>query len=347
MVEDIYGAGAELRARLDSVRAAQGMIGSAGAYLEALEQITQFAAVELPILIVGETGTGKELAARALHYLSGRSGGPFIPVNCGALPERLFENELFGHSKGAFTDAGRAQAGLISQAEGGTLLLDEVDCLDPRSQAALLRFLQDRTYRPLGSGPIVAADVRIIASTNARLDTIVEQSGFRTDLLFRLDVGRIELPPLRERICDILPLARHFLAAAAQRHGLAVPRINAALERRLLEYSWPGNVRELENAMHRGLLLTGGCSALPDSIRLGASGKSEAAPSECGGIFFGTLKSERARRTESFEREYLTSLLDRCHGNVSAASIEAGTERRHLGRLIQRHGIQPAEFRRK
>jgi DNA-binding NtrC family response regulator len=334
-----------LRARLDRARQAQGLIGTAPLYLEALEQLARFATVDLPILIAGETGTGKELAARAIHYLSPRSGGPFIPVNCGALPERLFENELFGHAKGAVTDAGRLQTGLIREGEGGTLLLDEIDCLDGHSQAALLRFLQDRTYRPLGAGGMVKADIRIIASTNARLDSIVERGSFRKDLLFRLDVGRVELPPLRERLSDILPLARHFLEAAAARHGLEVPRISAKLEQRLLLYSWPGNIRELENAMHRGLLLSVGCCEVPETLRLGPSDTQEPASKDGAPLFFGTLKSERACRVEAFERQYLTALLGRCHGNVSAASVEAGTERRHLGRLIKRHGIQVDQFR--
>lgn len=336
-----------VRVALDGVRQAQGMIGSAPAYLEALGQLARFAAVDLPILIAGETGTGKELAARAVHYLSARCAGPFIPVNCGALPERLFENELFGHARGAFTDAHSAQSGLIAQGEGGTLLLDEIDCLDPHSQAALLRFLQDKTYRPLGSGGLRTADVRIIASTNIRLESIVENRGFRSDLLFRLDVGRVELPPLRERRSDILPLARHFLKSAADRHRLEVPAISPALERRLLDYAWPGNIRELENAMHRGLLLADGGLRVSDGLRLGSVETDVAPPKDDVGLFFGTLKSERARRTEAFEREYLTWLLDRTHGNVSAASVEAGTERRHLGRLIQRHGIKVEEFRRR
>lgn len=333
-------------ADLVRVRQVQGMIGSAPAYLEALEQLARFAAVDLPILIAGETGTGKELAARAIHYLSARSAGPFIPINCGALPERLFENELFGHARGAFTDARHAQVGLIGQGEGGSLLLDEIDCLDPHSQAALLRFLQDGTYRPLGGGALRTADVRIIASTNVRLKSILEDRAFRSDLLFRLDVGRVELPPLRERRSDIIPLARHFLQSAAKRHNFTVPIIGGTLERRLLDYSWPGNIRELENAMHRGLLLASGDQQLPDSLRLGSIA-TPAPQEEERAMSFGTLKCERARRTEAFEREYLTWLLDRTHGNVTAASLEAGTERRHLGRLIQRHGIKVEEFRRR
>jgi len=337
----------ELRERVERARRAQGIIGSAPNFLDALDQLACFAAVDISVFIGGETGTGKELAARAIHYLSSRARGPFVAVNCGALPERLFENELFGHDRGAFTDARGSQRGLIAQAEGGTLLLDEIDCLDAHSQAALLRFLQDCCYRPLGAGRDLTANVRIIASSNVRLERSVEQGTFRSDLLFRLDVARVELPPLRERRVDILPLARHLLAKAAERHFLPVPTIGAALEQSLGEYDWPGNVRELENGMHRALLLADGPELLPWSFRLPAGADRLHSHTGPGGAeFAGSLKGERARLNRRFEREYLTWLLDRAAGNITAASQVAGTERRHLGRLIRRHGIDASGFRR-
>jgi len=341
-----------VRERVDRARRAQGLIGSSSAFIEALEQLARFAAADVPVFVAGETGTGKELAARAIHYLSARTCGPFVAINCGALPERLFENELFGHTKGAFTDARETQQGLIAQAEGGTLLLDEIDCLDLHSQAALLRFLQDSSYRPLGAGRTLVADVRIVASTNTDLEARVAEGRFRDDLLFRLDVGRVELPALRDRGTDILPLARHLLSQAAARHRLGVPRIGPLLERRLLRYGWPGNVRELENVMHRGLLLADGGPEVPETLRLGSqafvlSDGADCADNDEPGQFFGTLKSERARRTQAFEREYLAWVLEHSRGNITAASMKAGTERRHLGRLIQRHGIDASEFRRK
>jgi DNA-binding NtrC family response regulator len=262
----------------------------------------------------------------------------------------LFENELFGHGKGAFTDAREAQRGLIAQAEGGTLLLDEIDSLDPHSQAALLRFVQDKSYRQLGAGRDKTADVRIIVASNAVLEAHVADGRFRGDLLFRLDVARTELPPLRRRQVDILPLARHFLAKAAARYGLALPRIGRVLEQRLMDYNWPGNVRELENAMQRALLLADGADELPSNLRLGSTGfmfpgVSPESPESAD--FCGTLKTARALHNSHFEREYLTWLLRRSEGNITAASHAAGTERRHLGRMIHRHGIDPAAFRRR
>lgn len=340
---------------LGRLRAATGLIGGASTFVRALEDLARFAAADVPVLIVGETGTGKELAARAVHYLSRRAAGPFVPVNCGAMPERLFENELFGHSKGAFTDAGEAQTGLIAHAEGGTLLLDEIDSLDNHSQAALLRFLQDRHYRPLGAGSDREADVRIVASSNACLNACAAIGTFRRDLLFRLDVAQVRLPPLRERREDILPLARNFLARIAGSNRTDPPSIGAKVAASLLAYAWPGNVRELENVIHRALLLAQGA---PEILRAPPVTDDPADPpllaatvaADCGDAggsseFSGTLKEERARLNAAFERHYLSWLLFHTAGNVAAASRQAGTERRHLGRMIQRHGIDAKTFR--
>ncbi len=329
---------------LRSMRARLGIIGTAPAFVQALRDLARFAQVDVPILISGETGTGKEVAARAIHYLSARADGPFVPMNCGALPERLLENELYGHGRGAFTDAREEQAGLIAQASGGTMLFDEIDCLDQHSQAALLRFLQDRRYRPLGAQREREANVRIIAASNACLDDHVTQGRFRADLLYRLDVARVELPPLRDRREDILPLARHILGIVAQRYAIAPPAIGTAAQDWLLTQDWPGNVRQLENVIHRAMLLReDGMLALPPAkARPAAADDASRAP----GRLRGTLKVERARLTESFERTYLMWVLQDANGNVSQAARQAGTERRHLGRMIRRHGIDVSTFRR-
>uniref|UniRef100_UPI0035C9E271 sigma 54-interacting transcriptional regulator n=1 Tax=uncultured Sphingomonas sp. TaxID=158754 RepID=UPI0035C9E271 len=327
---------------LADIKRKSGIIGSAPTFLAALEDLRRYAAADVPLVITGETGTGKELAARAAHYASARSIAPFVPVNCGALPERLLENELFGHRKGAFTDAREARGGLIAQAEGGTLLLDEVDSLDPHAQVALLRFLQDQRYRPLGCDEERQADVRIVAATNAPLERLVAEGRFRRDLLFRLDVARVELPPLRERSEDILPLANFCADRAAARLRLPRPRFDEAVKRRLLDHDWPGNIRELENVMQRAVLLAeDGCIRRCPGIERTPRPEPTAAAEP----LRGSLREARERCNFAFERAYLTMLLARTGGNITAASRMACTERRHLGRMIQRHGIDPSGFR--
>jgi DNA-binding NtrC family response regulator len=317
------------------------LIGSAPKFVEALRLLCHYAACDVPVLIAGETGTGKELAARALHYLSARSGRSFIPVNCGALPQHLFENELFGHERGAFTDAHAAQKGLIAQANGGTLLLDEVDSLSLKGQVALLRFLQDGQYRPLGGERSVAGNVRIVAATNADLRARVAEGTFRQDLYFRLDVANIRLPCLRERAADIPLLARHAAHRLAARYGRPVPDFDSGFLADLCTRPWPGNVRELENAVHRALLLAGG------GIMQGAEQSSTpVSPTDLAGAdFVGGLKAARARLTRDFDKRYLTWVMMQTRGNVTAAAQRAGTERRQLGRLLQRYGIDKDSFR--
>jgi DNA-binding NtrC family response regulator len=317
------------------------------AFTAVREFIHRFAGCDVPALIAGETGTGKELVARALHYLSPRRDRPFVPINCGALPDTLFESELFGHTRGAFTDAHQAQKGLIAQCHGGTLLLDEVDSLSPKGQVALLRFLQDRKYRPLGSEQVSAADVRVVAATNSDLWLGVQHGRFRQDLLFRLDVVSISVPSLRERGGDILLLARHFLRSFAATYGRRAPEVDASAQDELLSYDWPGNVRELENAMHRALLLAddGRIKAPVDFGTRSKTAPAAGASAAAGEPFVGRLSAARHRVAAEFERRYLLWVLAETSGNVSAAARRAGTERRHLGRLIRRHGIDPAAFR--
>jgi DNA-binding NtrC family response regulator len=319
------------------------MIGRSPAFIKALDELVRYARVDVPVLILGETGTGKELAARALHYASGRRHGPFVPLNCGALPDSLLESELFGHRRGAFTDAREARKGLVAHARGGTLLLDEVDSLSPRAQAALLRFVQEGRFRPVGADTEEPTDVRIVAAANVDLSDLAARGRFRQDLLFRLDVALVQLPPLRERTEDILPLARHFLALLASRHQMPEPRLTAENEAQLIAYGWPGNIRELENVMHRALLLSDGV-VVGDALRLGVRVRPESAAAGPQPLA-GGLKAARMRHAREFEHTYLMRLLALTGGNVSAASRIAGAERRHLGRLIRRHGIDPDSFR--
>src|SRR5215470_14387370 len=204
------------------------MIGQSRAFSDALSLIEKIARYDAPVLIEGETGTGKELAARAIHYGGTRRNGPFIPVNCGAIPDALVENELFGHRRGAYTDAKLEQTGVIAHAEHGTLFLDEVDALTPKSQVILLRFLQDQQYRPLGGSEARSADVRVIAASNASLASLTERGAFRLDLLFRLKVLHITMPPLRDRHGDVAVLSAHFLGACAQRFAAGHKRLHPA-----------------------------------------------------------------------------------------------------------------------
>lgn len=308
------------------------LIGEAPGFVNAVRSLPAIARSPMSVLISGETGTGKELVARALHYSSARADFPFVAVNCAALSETLLEDELFGHERGAFTDARAARRGLIAAADGGTLLLDEVDSLPLRAQGSLLRVLQDGTFRALGSAREQRANVRFLSATNARLEGAVARGAFRADLFYRLSVFTVELPPLRERVDDIALLARHFLEKHAPER---TPRLAESALAALLAYDWPGNVRELENAMIRGVGL--GADGEVHAEHLGLPG---AVPSTLGTTgsppSFSVLKQ---RAIAAFERGYLAQLMHAHGGNVSRAARAAGKERRDLGRLLRKHGL--------
>jgi DNA-binding NtrC family response regulator len=305
------------------------LVGRDPNFLRAAERMTASARTDLPVLITGETGTGKELFARAVHFISPRRNHPFVPVDCGAIPDHLFENELFGHVRGAFTDAHSEQHGLASIANGGTLFLDEVDSLSASAQTKLLRFLQERRFRALGSEKWVQADVRIVAASNGDLTRQVAEKHFRQDLYFRLDVLRLELPPLRQRPQDICLLARHFLS----QHQLAGARksFSPSALRRLASYDWPGNVRELLNVIQRAIVFSKGSHIDSCDITLSQEPAQTAARK---------FRTAREQTVASFERAYVEELLTRNQGNITHAAREAGKERRAFGRLVKKHGIQ-------
>jgi DNA-binding NtrC family response regulator len=309
------------------------VIGESASLREAINKVPRLGASEATVLITGATGTGKELFARAVHYASGRSARPFVPVNCGALPDTLFENELFGHEKGAYTDASTAGFGLINLAEGGSLFLDEVDSLSLASQAKLLRVLQDREYRPLGAQRPIKANVRIIAAANTPLADRVVAREFRADLYYRLHVLVLGLPALVDRRDDIPILARHFVARFAKEGRRMAPRLAPEAIRRLTEYAWPGNIRELESTIQRALVLTDGpvldasCIDLPDAWTASHTAPHSDSP----------LGIEDA--VYRFECQYLTDLLSGAEGNVTRAARIAGKDRRTFQRLLRRHGI--------
>jgi DNA-binding NtrC family response regulator len=314
------------------------LIGSAPPFREAIAMLPAAARSDAAVLVTGETGTGKELVTRAIHYLSLRAGQPFVAVNCGSLTDSLLEDELFGHERGAFTDAQQRRTGLIAQAEGGTLFLDEIDALTPRAQVALLRVLQDRTFRPLGASREQRADIRFVAASNAPLASRVEAGAFRADLYYRLSVFPVALPPLRERREDILPLAAHFLTihTPPDRPPLAFAASACAA---LLGARWPGNVRELENVVIRAVGLCPG--PVIGISHLGLPG--QASVEVAGRATYKTLKR---LAIAAFERDYLTRLLDENRGNVTRAARSAGKERRDLGKLLKRHRLDPKQFAR-
>lgn len=307
------------------------LIGESASFTAAVNKIPVVARCDARILISGETGTGKELCARAIHYLSPRTGGPFIPVNCGAIPQELVENELFGHERGSFTGAASAQAGLIREAEGGTLFLDEVDCLPLLAQAKLLRFLQEREYRPLGSARMRRADVRVITATNVDLAQAVSEGRVRRDFYYRLNIIPLRLPPLRERRADIGLLARHFLDRFAAEFGSGAERLSDAALGKLEAYDWPGNVRELEHVVERAVALAAGPVITGAEIDLPASA---ASPSRRD-----SFKEAKARVVAEFERQYLSELLATHQGNITRAAQAANKNRRAFWQLLRKHHI--------
>ncbi|MEI6472757.1 MAG: sigma-54 dependent transcriptional regulator [Holophagaceae bacterium] len=315
------------------------MVGHSPIFREILRLIARMAACDAPVLLEGETGTGKELAARAIHYQSARKDRPFIPVNCGAIPDALIESELFGHRKGAFTDAKENQPGLITLAEGGTLFLDEVDALTPKGQVTLLRFLQDQEFRPLGARQVEHGNVRILAASNTSLALLVEQGAFRADLLYRLRILSLELAPLRERRGDLEALASGFLEACDRRFGLGAKTLHPDALAWMAVYVWPGNIRELENLLCREYLLSEG-----PVLRIEAPRSMPAPVQPQPGKVPGDLSFHRAksRAMEAFERDFLVGLLDTAGGNVSLAAKLAGKERRSLGKLLKKHGLAAA-----
>jgi len=314
------------------------VVGQSESFLSAVKNIPPLAQSDATVLICGETGTGKELFARAIHYHSSRRNKPFIPVNCAALPDHLFENELFGHERGAFTDASTSEKGLVAEAEGGTLILDEVDALSPAAQSKLLRFLQNGEYRPLGSSRSVTASVRIIAATNTDLFERVKGKLFREDLYFRLNALSVMIPPLRERIGDVVHLSNYFLTQYAKEHNTERRGISGETLRKLMMYEWPGNVRELEGVILRALVLTASATLQPEDMNLPQQSPMPRQENA-------RLRQAKTNMVEKFEISYLTKLLASHHGNITHAANAAGKQRSTLQRLLRKYSLNPQSFR--
>jgi len=320
------------RLRLESGRLPRfdALVGESPAMQEAYDLIERVAEVDATVLITGESGTGKEIVARTLHERSRRRGAPFVAINCAAMPETLLESELFGHTKGAFTDARTAETGLFSRANRGTIFLDEIGDMPLGLQPKLLRVLQERTVRPVGGRDEIPVDVRVVVATNRDLESAIEEGRFREDLYYRINVVHIPLPPLRARVGDILPLAQHFLSLFASRADKTVTGVAAPAAEKLVTYAWPGNVRELQNCVERAVALTRFeqivVDDLPAKIRdyrrshvlVASDDPSELVP------------------LEEVERRYIARVMEAVSGNKTAASRILGIDRKRLYRMLER-----------
>lgn len=306
------------------------IIGQSPNFLSEIEKIPQIAQYDATVMITGETGTGKEIVARAIHHLSPRSGMPFITFDCGAVPPELVENELFGHFKGAYTSATSSETGLINAAEGGTLFLDEIDALNTSSQVKLLRLLQEKEYKPLGSAKIQKADIRFIAASNKNLKKAVKEGRFRSDLYYRLNIIPLKLPSLNKRTGDISLLAEHFLVKYINKFQKILDGFSDAALQKLQFYDWPGNVRELENTIERAVVLCRSKMIEPEDISLEEIEDIDIDRS------FKDLKSDVIER---FETSYIKSLLIKHDGNVTKAATAAQKNRRAFWQLMKKYNI--------
>ena len=310
------------------------IIGNSAAIQKVLERVSQAAHSESSVYIEGRSGTGKELIAKTLHLASPRREGPFIAINCAAIPETLLESELFGYQKGAFTGAQRTKKGLLAEANGGTFFLDEISEMSPAMQVKLLRALEERSFYPLGGGETIQVDIRIIAASNKALEEEIEKGVFREDLFYRIHVIPIKLPSLRERKEDIPLLANHFLEKFTREMQKSIDRFTTAAMEKMIAYDWPGNVRELENAVECAVAMSDGPLIDIDII---LHNPRKTATDE-------DLKPFKDAK-ESFERRYLIQLMQLTQGNISQAAKLAGKYRADLYALLKKYALDPVDFR--
>ncbi|HEY1551459.1 MAG TPA: sigma-54 dependent transcriptional regulator [Kofleriaceae bacterium] len=306
-----------------------GVVGTSPAIRQTLDVVARVAASDVTVLITGESGTGKELVARALHDQSPRHDAPFVAINCAAMPAPLLESELFGHVRGAFTDARDSRAGLFIQAGAGTILLDEIGEMPMEMQVKLLRVLQERTVRPVGGDVEVPVKARVVTATNRDLEHEVEEKRFREDLFYRINVVPIAVPPLRSRTSDILPLAQFFLDRIAKRTKKQVEAISPAAARLLLDYDWPGNVRELENCMERAVALSKLSEITIDDL---PATLTEQRPGE---LVIASASPSELLTLDQVERRYVRQVLAATNGNKTHAAKVLGIDRRSLYRRLE------------
>ncbi|MFO0911742.1 MAG: sigma-54 dependent transcriptional regulator [Pirellulales bacterium] len=310
------------------------LLGDSPAMQRVYAQLSQLAPTDMSVLVTGESGTGKELVARSIHRRSRRSAGPFVAVNCGAIPETLIESELFGHAKGAFTDARQERQGLFVRAEGGTLFLDEIGELPLAMQVKLLRALEERAVRPVGSDREIRIDVRVVSATNRDLEEAIRQQQFREDLYYRVNVAQIELPPLRARGTDVLLIAQHLLNSFAESMQKQITGLHESAAERLLAYPWPGNVRELRNVMERAAALTTHQlimrEDLPEKIQQHSARQM---------VLHGDDAASLVPLDE-VERRYILHVLDVAQGNRTQAAQVLGLDRKTLYRKLKQYGVE-------
>ncbi len=326
----------QLKRELAAKNRITGIIGNSSRMQEVFEMVHRVANSNATVLLRGQSGTGKTLVAKALHHNSTRAEGPFIVVNCSALPENLLESELFGHEKGAFTGAHERKYGRFEQANGGTLFLDEIGEISPAVQIKLLNVIQERTFQRLGSSTLLKSNIRLVAATNRDLEKAVEQGHFREDLYYRLNVFPVYLPPLCERRTDILLLAEHFLERYSKENNKTITRISTSAIDLLVQYHWPGNVRELQNCMERAVLICDGNAItsihLPPTLQ-----RPE--------LSDGDNPLSLAATVENFERELLVDALKQTKGNQTKAAKYLDTSLRIINYKIHNYGIDPKQFK--
>jgi transcriptional regulator with PAS, ATPase and Fis domain len=315
-----------------------GVVGSAAPLIDVFSVVDRVADTDCTVLITGESGTGKELVARGVHAQSPRRNGPFVAVNCGAIPEALLESELFGHARGAFTGAHQTKVGRIGVADRGTLFLDEIGELSLGLQVKLLRVLQSREYSPVGDTRVLKADVRVVAATNMDLEKAVAEGNFRQDLYYRLNVIMLHVPELKRRASDIPELVEHFMATAREKTGRQITQISRAAMQLLMDHSWPGNVRELENTIERAMLLCAGDriepTDLPVKVRgLGAPGRNSPKLPDAG--------IDLRAAVESYENDLIRQALDRTGWNKNRAAHLLKLNRTTLVEMMKRKRIAP------
>jgi DNA-binding NtrC family response regulator len=315
-------------------------LGVSAAWRQVLAMVEAAAPADTPVLLRGESGTGKGEVARLLHRKSARAEGPFVHVNCAAIPDELFESEFFGHRRGAFTGAVSDREGRFQVAHRGTLMLDEIDALPPRAQAKVLRVLEDGVFERVGESRPTHVDVRLVSATNTDLDAAIEAGRLRADLYYRINVLSIQIPPLRERPEDILLLARAFLDELASRHGRRLEGLDPATEAALLAYRWPGNVRELRNVVERGVLLEQGPRLTPASLPFAGGGDGGEAG---GGEGAGSGDLDLRRSLQAAERRLLETALRRAGGVRRQAAALLGIDERNLAYYLKKHGLHRKE----